>query len=475
MKFVILSGGSGSRLWPKSREKLPKQFLKMTNEYTMLQNTVLRVQKINRQILNPNDKIIVICNKDHAHIVELQLRELNVLLPIQVISEPKGRDSAPAICIASLLGDIEEMTMIMPCDHIFDDDIFANCYLESLSHLEKAIVTFGIRPTHIETGYGYIKTDLESNTLQFVEKPNFEIAKKYFEEGNYLWNSGIFAFKNKNMIECFRKYAPEILDCCEKTLSTACLDTSSILLNEQTFSTCLSISVDYAIMEPLCNDNEIKLSRKTFLYDGHWNDIGSFSAVYNELNKTRTTDNNIVKGDILTLDTTNCYIESERGIVSTIGVNNLIIINTDDAVLICNKEQSQDVKKTVEHLRKENREEAYFHKTVFRPWGWYKNVEGNDTNGFKVKRIAVYHGKRLSLQSHNYRSEHWVMVRGTAKVILGTDEIILQKDQHIYIPVKTLHRIENIGEDLLEFTETQIGEYLGEDDIIRYEDDFGRI
>jgi len=475
MKFVILSGGSGSRLWPKSREKLPKQFLKMTNEYTMLQNTVLRVQKLSNKNANIEDKIIVICNKDHAHIVELQLKELNIFLPVQVISEPKGRDSAPAICIASLLGSIEEITMIMPCDHIFDDDMFARCYLESLSHLAKSIVTFGIRPTHIETGYGYIKTDAESNTLQFVEKPNFETSKKYFEEGNYLWNAGIFAFKNTNMIECFRKYAPEILDCCVNTLSTASLDSPSILLNEHVFTKCVSISVDYAIMEPLCNDNDIQISKKTFLYDGHWNDIGSFSAVYNELNKTRTIDNNIIKGDILTLDTTNCYIESERGIVSTIGVNNLIIINSDDAVLICNKDQSQDVKKIVETLKKENREEAYFHKKVFRPWGWYKNVEGNDTNGFKVKRIAVYPGKRLSLQSHNYRSEHWVMVRGSAKVTLGTDEIILQKDQHIYIPLKTLHRIENIGEDLLEFTETQIGDYLGEDDIIRYEDDFGRV
>ena len=475
MKFVILSGGSGSRLWPKSREKLPKQFLNMTNEHTMLQNTVLRIEKISKKITNIEDKIIIICNKDHAHIVELQLGELNISLPVQVVSEPRGRDSAPAICIASLLGNIEEITTIIPCDHIFDDDIFIKCYLDSLFHLEKTIVTFGIRPTHIETGYGYIKTDLESNTLQFVEKPNFENASKYFEEGNYLWNAGIFVFKNKNMLECFRKYAPEILDCCENTLSTASLDASTILLNEQTFSTCISISVDYAIMEPLCDDNDIQISKKTFLYDGHWNDIGSFSAVYNELNKIQTKDNNIIKGDVLTLDTSNCYIESEKGIVSTIGVKNLIIINTDDAVLICNKDQSQDVKRIVETLKKGNREEAYFHKKVLRPWGWYKNVEGSDTNGFKVKRIAVYPGKRLSLQSHNYRSEHWVMVRGSANVTLGTHEIILQKDQHIYIPVKTLHRIENIGKDLLEFTETQIGDYLGEDDIIRYEDDFGRV
>ena len=475
MKFVILSGGSGSRLWPKSREKLPKQFLKMTNQHTMLQNTVLRIQQLTAKTPNNEDKIIVICNKDHAHIVELQLQELNILLPVQVISEPKGRDSAPAICIASLLGNIEENTMIIPCDHIFDDDIFAKCYLDSLSHLAKSIVTFGIRPTRVETAYGYIKTDAQTNTLQFVEKPNFETAKKYLEEGNYLWNAGIFMFKNKNMIECFRKYAPDILECCENTLSRASLDESSILLNELIFTTCISISVDYAIMEPLCNDNEIQISKKTFLYDGHWNDIGSFAAIYNELHKTQSKDNNIVKGDVLTFDTTNCYIENERGIVSTIGVNNLIIINTDDAVLICNKDQTQDVKKIVETLKKENREEAYFHKTVFRPWGWYKNVEGSDTNGFKVKHIAVYPGKRLSLQSHNYRSEHWVMVSGSAKVTLGTDEIILQKDQHIYIPLKTLHRIENIGEDLLEFTETQIGDYLGEDDIIRYEDDFGRV
>lgn len=473
--FIILCGGSGSRLWPKSREKLPKQLLKLINKNTMFQNTVLRIKNLVNKITNltTSNKLVIICNKEHSHIIEKQLNELNIDINYQIVSEPKGRDSGPAICIAALLGDVEDNTIVMPCDHVFNDEDFSSCCIQSFEYLENSIVTFGIKPSRIETGYGYIKIDENNNTVQFVEKPIYEIAQKYFEEGNYLWNAGIFAFKNKNMLSCFQKYASDIYDICLETLKNTKLNSCNILLPEFPFINCKAISVDYSIMENLCNDDAIQIGKKTILYNSTWNDIGSYMALYEELEKN--DENNVIKGDVMTINTNNCYIDNEVSLTATIGLQNLLVINTDDALLICDNTKSQDVKKIVEKLKDLKREEGVLHKTVFRPWGYYKNIEGNDDNGFKVKRISVYPGKRLSLQSHNYRSEHWVIVKGRAKVQVNNDIIIRNKDESIYIPINALHRIENIGEDLLEFTETQIGDYLGEDDIIRYEDDYGRI
>jgi mannose-1-phosphate guanylyltransferase len=476
VNFVILCGGSGSRLWPKSREKLPKQLLKLTNNYTMLQNTLLRINHLANAIDKDNivkNKIFVICNTDHTHIVDTQMNELKLLINYTIISEPKGRDSAPAICISALLGDLNDFTFVMPCDHVFNDDEFTKCCIQSFEHLDNSIVTFGIKPSRIETGYGYIKINELNHTVKFVEKPNYEMAEKYVNEGTYFWNAGIFAFKNENMLNCFQKYASDIYENCVETLSNTNLQDDKIVsLSEIPFVNCTSISVDYAIMEKLCNDEETLINKYTIIYGSTWNDIGSYMALYEELDKNE--DTNVLKGDIITINTTNCYIDNPHGLTATIGLSNLIIVNTDDALLICNNNNCQDVKKVVEKLKHVKREEAILHKTVFRPWGYYKNIEGNDTSGFKIKRISVYPNKRLSLQSHNNRSEHWVIVTGNAKVTLNEDTLLLNKDQHVYIPIKALHRIENIGNDLLEFTETQIGEYLGEDDIIRYEDDFGR-
>jgi mannose-1-phosphate guanylyltransferase/mannose-6-phosphate isomerase len=491
--FVILSGGSGSRLWPKSREKLPKQFLKLTNDYTMFQNTLFRVKKITNYLENITSileyKVLVICNQDHSHIIEYQIKEIeqDYNFDIQIICEPNGRDSAPAICIASLLGSKDDFTFILPCDHIFDDDEFSRCCIDSLKYLDDSIITFGITPTHPETGYGYIEINKNDDnydnhdTIQFIEKPNIEKATEYFNKGTYLWNAGIFIFKNKNMISCFQNYASDILISCEKIIENINFKQFSqkkTIILDSSFSTCRAISIDYAIMENLCKETDISftINKKTIPYKSYWNDIGSFSSLYTQLLLQNCTDDkNVIKGDILTLDTQNCYIDSEKSFIATIGIDNMVIINTHDALLVCHKDKSQEVKKIVDYLKKNNREEAMYHTKVYRPWGFYINIEGNNHSGFKVKRIAVYPGKRLSLQSHNYRSEHWVIVKGNGKVQLGVEEIFLQKDQNIYIPIKTLHRIENVGTELLEFTETQIGDYLGEDDIIRYEDDFGRV
>ena len=472
--FTILCGGSGSRLWPKSREKLPKQLLKLTNDYTMLQNTILRIKKFQTYL---DIKIQIICNIDHYFIIEQQIEELKEIKnDIIIITEPKGRDSAPALCIASLLNNINDYTFIIPSDHIFDDDKFVQCCQDSINYLNSSIVTFGINPDRIETGYGYIKIGNNNITEQFVEKPNYELAKKYIEEGTYYWNAGIFGFKNSNMVLCFEKYAQDILEVCKRTLENTDMNNKIIHLSNL-FLESKSISIDYAIMEKICIDEDFKINviPITLPYNGYWNDIGSYEALYNEVIKQNSDNNkNFIIGDVINFNTSNCYIDSENKLTAIIGVNNLVVINTQDSLLICDKDKTQDVKLIVQELKKYNRSEYMFHKKVFRPWGWYINVEGNDYNGFKIKRIAVYPGKRLSLQSHNYRSEHWVIVKGNAKVQVGNDNFILNSDQNIYIPIKTLHRIENIGNELLEFTETQIGDYLGEDDIIRYEDDFGR-
>jgi mannose-1-phosphate guanylyltransferase/mannose-6-phosphate isomerase len=489
MNFIVLCGGSGSRLWPKSREKYPKQFLKLTNDFSLLQNTLLRINKLCYSI-NKNDeniifktlenKLVLICNKENYFIVEEQINELyknnliNKNLRYMIISEPVGRDSAPAICIASLLDSPETVTFIMPCDHIFDDEEFINCSIKGLEYINESIITFGIRPTCPETGYGYIEIEYKTNeTKKFVEKPNKELAKQYLDSGKYLWNAGVFLFKNKNMLSCYEKYSNDIYKCCMETLDMSNKNENSINLCHRLFDKCRKISVDYAIMEYLTRDTEREINPITIPYNSSWNDIGSYLALYNEVEKNE--NNNYIKGNILTINTKNSYIDSEEIFTSVIGVNNLIVVNTKDSLLICNNNETQDVKEVVNYLKNKNMEEAYYHKKVFRPWGYYINIDGDNNSGSKIKRIVVYPNKRLSLQSHKYRSEHWVITKGKAKVQLDEKTIELEKDGYVYIPIKTRHRIENIGDEPLEFTETQIGNYLGEDDIERFEDDFGRI
>lgn len=480
---VILCGGSGSRIWPLSREKLPKQLLPLVNEFTMLQNTIMRFNKLSATTMT---RFTIICNIEHAFLVQTQINDLALPHPLHVtiVAEPMGRDTAPAVAIASLLSNADETTLIVPCDHVFDDDKFVESVQAGIPHCKNNIVTFGITPTCPETGYGYIKTDIATNaTIEFVEKPNHETACKYVAAGNYYWNAGVFLFRTKDMLECFAKFAPDTLSWCKATLECSQTIMGILHLSKETFIKCTPISIDYAIMERLCKDQDNNSVKGiTIPYKHLWCDVGSFKSLYELLLQdgediqpyTKHT-NNIVKGDVILHDTTNSYIETENAMVALVGVDNLVVVNTRDALLICDKNKSQDVKHVVNILKAQNRVERICHAKVYRPWGWYCNIEGNDTSGFKVKRIAVYPGKKLSLQSHEQRSEHWVVVKGNAKVQVGYDLLILHANQHVYIPKKTLHRIENIGEELLEFVETQIGDYLGEDDIIRYEDDFGRV
>jgi mannose-1-phosphate guanylyltransferase/mannose-6-phosphate isomerase len=473
MNIIILCGGKGSRLWPLSREKLPKQFLPLVDSKTMFQNTILRFQNLKKLNITVN-KYIIICNTEHEFIVNEQLSELNLEDNFVIIAEPMGRDSAPAVCIASLYGNEDDISLIVPCDHIFNDYELCGVVKNAMNkYINKSIVTFGITPSYPETGYGYIQTNSQNETVCFKEKPDYETAKSYIETGSYLWNAGLFMFQNKTMIQCFAKYAPSILNACEQTLDKSVVSNNILRLDCSSFETCESTSIDYAIMEPLINNRDMDINAFTLTYNHMWSDIGSFKVLFE--NCAKDEDENVLKGDIITQDTNNCYIESDNAPVATLGINNLIIINHRDVLLIANKECSQDVKKIINKLPDTNDGLKIVHAKAYRPWGWYINVEGNEHSGYKVKRICVYPGKRLSLQSHNHRSEHWVICKGKARVQVNDEFIEMVQNEHVFIPIKALHRMENIGDEMVEFVETQIGDYLGEDDIVRYEDDFGRI
>ena len=427
--------------------------------------TLNRVQKF----VSENDfyeyNIYVIGNISTQHILEFQLSNYSNL---NFIYEPEGRDSAAVICLATLLGKSDDYTYIFSCDHLIEDKAFDQMLTQSFMYINDNIITFGVKPTYPNTGFGYIKVD-GYETKEFVEKPTIEIATEYIKSKNYLWNSGIFGFKNENMRNCFQKITPHIWNICIKAFN----DMKFPMLLGDDYSNCEKISFDYAIMEKKDLLHELKVGLITIPLKGEWADIGNFKSIWENFNKDK--NNNLLIGDISVVETNNCYIDSPNIPVATLGLENLTIINTEDCLLVSTMDKTSDIKKITSIISQtKNKNLLHEHKLVHRPWGWYKNIEGNDLNGFKVKRIAVYPAKRLSLQSHNKRSEHWVIVRGEGMIQLGINHIYVKKGDHIFIPVKEKHRITNTGVDLLEFTETQIGEYLGEDDIIRYEDDYGR-
>lgn len=454
---VIMCGGNGTRLWPKSRELLPKQFLNLVDDkLTMFQMNCLNVQS-----LNPK-KYIIICNEKHAFLAETQLNNLNISNYL-IISEPMGKDTCATICLSTVLCNSNDNVLVLTADHIWNKEKLCLCVSDALQN-EENITFVGIKPTNAETGYGYIQYE-NNKVISFKEKPNKETAEKYLNSGNYLWNSGIFIFKNSVMKKELIEHEKQIYNDVKLTIENSKLHKKILKLNKDYFEKVKSISVDYAIMEKQQNG-------KIIPYDEYWCDIGSFEALYNHSNKD--SNGNVLTNNTLSLESKNCYVESPK-LVATIGIEDLIIIDDRDTLLIAKKDKSQMVKNVVNELKQQNRQEIVCHSKVYRPWGWYINIEGHDTGGFKVKRIGVYPGKRLSLQSHYKRSEHWVITKGIAKVQIGMDFVTLNVNQHVYIPKETLHRMENVGTEIVEFIETQIGEYLGEDDIVRYEDDFGRV
>ena len=468
MDCIIMCGGSGTRLFPLSRKLLPKQFLKLTDDkYSMFQLTVKRAT------MNDINNIYVVSNVKHNFMIREQMEELNID-NYTIISEPFGKDTCAAITSASLISDAINI-LVMSSDHVWEDNIFKSVVDNAVS-INTSVTVFGIIPTYPETGYGYI--NYEGNKLiKFVEKPDNITAKLYVESKQYLWNSGNFVFNRQFLLEKLKLTTPDIIEDVNITLESSKKVNNEIILDSKIFENVRSISIDYAVMEHVTDGNVIP-------YTGYWSDIGSFKSLH--MHQTKDTNDNYIDATNMSLSTANSMIMSDNKdkLILTNNIKDLTIIDTRDCLYIGNINSSQDVKKLVNMMKiDENntvKDMLNVHAKAYRPWGWYINVEGNDKeideiNKFKVKRIGVYPGKRLSLQSHKHRSEHWVIVGGTARVQVGEDQHVLHKNQHVYIPVGVLHRMENIGKDMVEFVETQIGDYLGEDDIVRYQDDFGRV
>ena len=464
---MILSGGSGTRLWPLSRKQYPKQYLPLTGDNTMLQETILRLNGLDN-ITDP----IIICNADHRFIVAEQCQQIDIVNPT-ILLEPVGRNTAPAIAAAALQSikdSNDAVLLVLSADHVIQDvDAFHQAInIASKQAQYGKLVTFGIVPTDANTGYGYIQKGKSIEEVfevkEFTEKPNQETAESYLEQGNYLWNSGMFMFQANTLIDELTNYSPDIVASVKNAVKNAAQDLDFIRLDKQEFESSPSNSIDYALMEKSNNVVVVPL-------DARWNDIGSWSALYDI--GTKDDNGNVIQGDVFTEETTNTYINANHHMVATIGVQDLIIVDTPNATLISTKDKAQEVKKIVEQLQEQDREEQSCHRKVYRPWGWYDSIEMGVY--FQVKRLHVNPGAKLSLQMHHKRAEHWIVVSGTATVINGEDILTLAEGESTYIPIGTTHSLENKTNKQLEIIEVQSGVYLGEDDIVRFEDIYGRI
>ncbi len=464
---VILAGGTGSRLWPLSRELYPKQLLQLTDATSLLQTTILRVAQL-PQMLPP----IVVVGEEHRFITKSQIEELQVTDQYTILLEPVGRNTAPAVAGAVeyvLAGGEDEVIMlILPADHLVKKvDKFDQAVREA-AELAAAgrIVTFGIEPRHPETGYGYIERGEGGSVISFKEKPDLATAKDYLAKGNYSWNSGMFAFSNLTFRQEMEHYAPAILSCMTEAVKNGEKDGRFFRFDSESMARCPNDSIDYALME--------KTSRAAVVAaDMGWSDIGSWQALWDVLEKE--SDGNIKQGspeDLIVIDSRNCLIRSDGRLVAAIGLEETLVVETADAVLVAPLSRSQDVKKVVEHLKVQDRKEFRFHRTVYRPWGSYTVLE--EQRRYQIKRITVNPGQKLSLQMHHHRHEHWVVVTGTARVTNGETISLVYENQSTYITAGKMHRLENPGVIPLELIEVQIGSYLGEDDIVRFDDDYGR-
>jgi len=471
---VILSGGSGSRLWPMSREMNPKQFLSLCGDQTMLQETMTRLEGI-EELASP----IVVCNEEHRFLVAQQMRDIGVEVD-KIILEPTGRNTAPAICAAaeyiqSKNQADDDVMLVLSADHVIKNKAAFHQVIEAGYHVaaQGQLVTFGIVPDKAETGYGYIKRAEVLNgpgienawkVDQFVEKPDQETAQQYFDSGEYYWNSGMFMFRSKVILQELEQLSGAIYLAVKKAVANGAQDMDFCRLESDSFIASPSNSIDYAVMEK--TDKAVVLP-----LDASWNDVGAWSALW-EVN-TRDDDGNVLQGDVLNIDVRNSFVHADERMVAIIGMENCIVVETADAVLVADKDRAQDVKEVVNQLKASGREEALLHQRVYRPWGSYETLE--ETERFKVKRIVVNPGAKLSLQMHHHRAEHWVVVKGTAKIVCGDKEFVMTEDQSNYIPLGTKHRLENPGVIPLEIIEIQTGSYLGEDDIVRFDDTYGRV
>ncbi len=467
---VILSGGSGTRLWPLSRKQYPKQLLNLTGgAYTMLQETIIRT----KHLQNP----IIVCNEDHRFMAAEQSRNINVT-PAAIILEPVGRNTAPAIALAAIEAQKKDANVILaifPADHVIkDQSAFEEALAIAIVAAKKdKLVTFGIVADQPETGYGYIKAVANNKEQQnsvyqvdkFVEKPDQNTAQQYIDSGDYYWNSGMFVFKASVYMAALEKANPEIIKYCNEALNKANNDLDFIRIDQNSFEKCPDDSIDYAVMETAHNVVVVPM-------DAQWNDLGSWSSLWDIIEKD--DQKNAFIGDVVAINTNNTLVHSSNSnkLIATIGLNNIVIVETADALLVADKNQMQDVKAIVNKLKKAQREEHIVHRKVQRPWGTYDLIDQGTR--YKVKCLSVKPAASLSLQMHHHRAEHWVVVSGTAIVQIGDKEQILTENQSIYIPIGKTHRLTNPGTLQLELIEVQSGSYLGEDDIVRFEDNFGR-
>ncbi len=461
---IILSGGSGSRLWPLSRSLYPKQFLSLVDNSSMLQATVRRLSCFDA--LDP----IVICNEEHRFVVAEQLRSDEVQGTI--VLEPEGRNTAPAVAVAAHLASQESdpILLVLAADHIISDlDEFSKVVLQAMP-LARAgkLVTFGIIPTSANTEYGYIKRgeriDAGFSVEAFVEKPNRIIAEQYVATSEYYWNGGMFLFKASRYLDELRKYRSDIADACEKSIQRVSKDFDFIRLDEDAFRACPDESIDYAVMEYTKDAVVVPL-------DAGWNDIGSWAAMWDVAPKSE--DGNTLQGDVVHCNSKNCFVHSDDRLVATIGLEDIVIVDTKDALLVADKDSVHDVKSVVAELKKADRCEFKTHREVFRPWGKYESLDWGTR--YQVKHITVNPGANLSVQMHHHRAEHWVVVSGTARVTRGDDTFLVSENQSTYIPIGKVHALENPGKLPLELIEVQSGSYLGEDDIVRLNDSYGRV
>ena len=463
IKAVIMAGGSGTRLWPLSRAAHPKQFLTLHGDDTMLQATFKRLDGLDIQ------SSVTICNEEHRFFVAEQLREIDRLGSI--ILEPVGRNTAPAIALAALSSPEGEdpLLLVLAADHVIQNETaFTKTVMNAIPLAEAGkLVTFGIVAHEPNTGYGYIKKGESQGpgfaVDAFVEKPSIEVAKEYLESGDYFWNSGMFLFKASRYLEELKKHRPDIYEACQLSMEGTSKDNDFLRINQAAFSACPSDSIDYAVMEK--TDDAVVVPM-----DAGWSDIGSWSSLWDISEKD--ANGNATYGDVMLHESHNSYIRTDGKLVAVIGVDDLVIVSTKDVSIVAHKDSVQDVKAVAQQLKVESRTEWEHHREVYRPWGKYDSIDNGER--YQVKRITVKPGAKLSVQMHHHRAEHWVVVSGTAKVTNGEKTFMLSENESTYIPVGVIHSLENPGKFALELIEVQTGSYLGEDDIVRFEDVYGR-
>ena len=498
---VILSGGSGTRLWPLSREYYPKQLLALSGELSLLQETIKRLDGLDQadgQAFSLADSLII-CNEEHRFLVAEQARQADIALQ-GIILEPCGRNTAPALTLAAEVVltqatiDDDSIMLVMPADHIIKDVEAFHSAIAQGARLaaDNYLVTFGVVPGHAETGYGYIKkgeeiagaADVSSSTpyaiASFVEKPDAETAQSYLDSGDYLWNSGMFMMKAAVWQQAIAQFRPDILSACQQSIQQGEHDHDFFRVDNAAFAACPSDSIDYAVMEKLSLENAVDSALNTqysVLFQSAviplaagWSDIGSWSALWDASDSDE--QGNVISGDVYAVATTNSLLLAEQRLLATVGLDDVVVVETADAVLVAHKDHAQEVKQVVERIKQDKRHEHQIHRRVHRPWGSYEGVDIGER--FQVKRITVSPGSALSLQMHHHRAEHWIVVTGTAQVTKGDETFLLSENESTYIPIGVTHRLENPGTLPLEIIEVQSGSYLGEDDIVRFEDVYNR-